>query len=124
MLSFGSLSHGLDAFYRYSFIAEQIDVLKPKHKEQSIAVVKSSETLEEAKKYSSRIISSNYNEMESIHELLGKVSAGAKESFFIFIIISGISALLAIVLVVGLMPIFGKGSNKSLKSGTPQSGAP
>jgi hypothetical protein len=124
MFSFGSLSIGLDAFYRYSFISEQIDVLKPKHQDKAIAVIKSTETLEDAKKYGLSIISSNHNELELIHEFLGSVIYGAKESFFLFAIFSGISAFLAVVLVAGLAPMFGKGSNKSLKEGTPESGAP
>ena len=124
MLSFSSLSIGLDAFYRYSFITEQIDILTPSHQDKAIEILKSIETLEDAKNFSSRVISSKDAELKSTHELLEKVSYGAKESFFQFIIMSSISASLVVVLIVGLMPIFGKGSNKSLKSGTPQSGAP
>ena len=110
MLSFGSLSLGLEAFYRYSFISEQIDVLIPKNQDQTIAALKTFETVEDVQAFSTRIISSQYSELGSILELLGSVTSGAKESFFVYVIFSGISAFLAVLLIVGLMPIFGKGS--------------
>jgi hypothetical protein len=114
MVSVGSLFYALDTWKRYSNVVEYIEPLKPLDSAQYLKALEEMESTEDTKRLALDSLENSENNLKYRHDFSVDVLTASKDHFLIFLIMSGSSVILSMILIVGLAPMFKKSSNKSL----------
>jgi len=102
-------------------IAQAVAVVGPAHTEKTVEALNTIASLEEAKRFAGRMITSNAKNHESEHQLLVTVAKAHEKTFMVLAGVLGFAFTLACVLACSLYPLLKNRSNQRFKPTDPPS---